>query len=107
MPAPAAQRGGDGRRRAVDLRAVEPARDRVDGKAAGRVEAGARHGDAGVITEDWVAIRDLDIDGVRAVLWREIEIMVEELAPGVHHPRKVFQHREGRVTFADDEVRNG
>ena len=106
MSAAAAQRSGDGGGRAVDLRAVEPTRDGIDGEPALFIHHGAGHGDARPVAENRVAVRHLDIDRTLPILGRKVEIVVEELAPGVHHAGKVLRHRDRRVALADHDVRD-
>ena len=66
----------------------------------------ARHGDDRIVAEDRVAVRNPNVDGALSVLRREVEIVVEELAPGVHHAGKILRHRDRRVALADDDVRD-
>ena len=90
ITARAAQTGGSGRIRAIDHRAVDPARHVIDGggRTAGdagqRVDDRAGHRDR--TAQRGVAVRNRDVDVGDVVRQGEVDVVVDELTPGVHHP---------------------
>ena len=90
IPARAAQTGGGGRIRAVDHRAVDPARHVIGGggRTAGdtgqRVDDRTGHRDRAA--QRGIAGRHGDVDVGDVVGQRQVDVVVDELTPGVHHP---------------------
>ena len=85
-----AQTGSGGRIRAIDHRAVDPARHVIGGggRTAGdtgqRVDDRTGHRDR--TAQHGVAVRNRDVDVGDVVRQGEVDVVVDELTPGVHHP---------------------
>jgi hypothetical protein len=100
--------------RAVDHRGVEPGSVGVDGRGrigrigAGRgIDDGTGDGNDRSYDENWVARGHDNVDVVDAVSASERQVVIDELAPGVHERGHAFGVRHVRVSGADHEVADG
>ena len=82
--------------------AVEELRRGGDAGAGGHHAAGDQDGAAG--GERRVAGGHHDVDMGDAVGRRPGQVMVDELAPGIHHPRQPLVVRDGGIALARDQV---
>ena len=89
--------------RPVDHRGIEPAGDRIRRRAGRRIDDRPRHGDHRAVREEGIARRHRDVDVGRAGPG-QIQVVIDELAPGIHHPGDALRVRHRRIALPDDHI---